>query len=62
MLVGDADLEPSSVPVVDRRHSGTEAADGLPPTPEQVHADGGVRKTHTSGTRYYSSCIPALTI
>lgn len=38
MLVGDANLEPSSVPTVDRRHSGT---DGLPPTPEQAHADGG---------------------
>lgn len=62
MLVGDANLEPSSVPVVDRRHSGTEAADGLSPTPEQLHADGGVQEPLTAGIHYYSSCFPALTL
>lgn len=41
MLVGDARLEPSPMPIVDRRHSGTEAVAGLPTRPEQVHADGG---------------------
>lgn len=58
VLVGDAKPEPPSVPiVVDRRQSGTEAANGLPPTPEQVHAEGGVRGTHAVETPF--TILPA---